>query len=326
MLKRVLLSLLLIGAVWIGFASCSSPSSDGEEAARAFVRCEQKAFEFRKRKYKELLENFSSYDFKRRSEVREYIERIDAEAVVHSEQAQAAAEEHYLRAARKYASDYREALAFEEAFTSYRAQHGVDESELRAEKEAIEERIKRMSSPLPDRDQLMEDLIGRSITDQRDGYHKQGWSWEFQEGDIKELEILKAKKAGNEYVLDVRLVFQRGGGAQEAHVLVTYGLKAGEDWAIEFIESRSLAMVRTGKYDRCVTIERRWEGFLNIGGYVLDFTNHCDVALVVAGKLYVEHVGWKRFAVVVPASSKESIGGGFQSYIEDYKVDFIERP
>lgn len=307
------------------FVACSSPDEDGCEAAKLFESCEKKAVEFRERKYEELLQDFVSYKFQTRSEPREYIERIDIEAEVQTERQFDAAQKNYERLQRKYARNRRKAQEFEEAFSTYRNAHGVSNDKLESLQEMLNKRIALIVPQLPDEAQLKYDLVGRQITDQPDGYHKKGWVWVFQEGEIKELEITRRKKLKEEYKVTARVIFQASGGAQEALIDVTYVLKDGDDWRIDFIESRSLKMVRTGKYDKCVTVEKRWEGFLNIGGYVLDFTNHCDVALVVGGSLYSDS-GWTRFSVVIEGSGHATIGGGLQSYIKDYKVDFIERP
>lgn len=318
-----ILSLVMLGGVLL---SCSSPESDGIEAAKSFVESQKKSLKFREKKYAELLDDFDSYNFQTRSAVRDYMERIDVEAEVQAEKRYNEALKRYERLQKKYATSRQKSEEFEYAFNQYREANEPSEDKVLELQTSLNRRIELIVPALPDSAQLEYDLVGRQITDQPDGYHHRGWVWEFQEGDIKSIEITSKKKLGDDACrLVAEIVFQRTGAAQKATVAVHYVLRDAEDWKIDFIESRSLEVVRTGKYDRCVDIEKRWEGFLGIGGYVLDFTNHCDVALVVGGSVLTES-GWHRFSTVVEGSGKKSIGGGFQSYIKDYTVAFIERP
>lgn len=175
----------------------------------------------------------------------------------------------------------------------------------------------------PDAEKIKHDLIGRKISDQPNGYHRQGWYWKIEEGEIKEFQILNESKQGNDYLFEIRLVLQADGSAQEMFINLTYILGNNNEWTIEFIESKQVNVVKTGKYDNCVTIQRKgWSG-----EYYLELINHCDVALVVGGEILPEFNGqWQKFSAVVNANEKSEVGGLFSVSIIDYKIHFIERP
>ncbi len=84
-----------------------------------------------------------------------------------------------------------------------------------------------------------------------------------------------------------------------------------------------MQIVQTHRYDNCIST-RLW-GML--GEHRYEFTNSCDVQLLVGGVVLSEtYERWEKFSILVNANSKATIGDMFQNRIKDCKIHFIERP
>jgi hypothetical protein len=233
------------------------------------------------------------------------------------------AEEHYLRANGKYVTNYEKNTEFAYAFEGYRSANTVTDEELTPFISQMDNLILSVIPPKPDVEKIKRDLVGHRITEQPDGYHRQDWFWEIKEGEIKDLRIIGENKQGNDYLFEIRLILQADGGAHEAFVNLTYILRNNDDWTIDFLESKQVNIVRTGKYDNCVTFQRKgWSG-----EFELELTNHCDVALVVGGIVLSEFRNeWQKFSAVVESNSTKTVGGLFSVSVIDYEIHFVERP
>jgi hypothetical protein len=307
------------------FAACSSPESDGKKAAGKFCDCEKGSVENRKNDYSELIRNFDSYNFQTRIAVREKIQSIADNTAVKYSVCLKKAEEHYRKASEKYATSYQKNTQFEYAFQGYRNANVVTDEELTPLIMQMNNLILSVIPPKPDVEQIKRDLVWHKITEQPDGYHRQDWFWEIKEGEIKEVQIISETHQGNDYLYEIRLILQADGGAHEAFVNLTYILRNNDEWTIDFLESKQINIVKTGKYNSCIAAERKQTGFSE---YELVFTNHCDVSLVVGG-VALNAWGdkkWHKFSTVVEDNSSKSIGGLFSISVADYKIHFVERP
>jgi len=305
------------------FAACSSPESDGKKAAEKFCDCEK---EFEKNLSKEtqnFIKNFADYGFNTRLEAREKSEELIDKVSREYENCTQKAQQEYSKLKGKYVGNYEKATKFEYAYNvkkSFDAQeitHGIPNQM------EINNLILTIIPPKPGTEKIKRDLIGRKITEQPNGYRRQGWFWEIKEGEMKEIQIISENKQSNDYLFEVRLILQADGGAHEALVNLTYVLRQNDDWTIDFLESKQVNIVKTGKYDNCVSFQRKgWSG-----EFYLEFTNHCDVALVVGGVVLSEFGGeWKKFSTVVNPNGTSSVGGLFSVSVRDYQIHFIERP
>ena len=103
----------------------------------------------------------------------------------------------------------------------------------------------------------------------------------------------------------------------------SYTLGSNDVWTIDFLESKQINIVKTGKYDNCITFQRRgWSG-----EFELELTNHCDVSLVVGGVVLSQFENeWQKFSAVVEGNSTKTVGGLFSVSVMNYKIHFIERP
>lgn len=178
---------------------------------------------------------------------------------------------------------------------------------------------------LPTLQQLKSDLIGRRLSEPQPGYHGQDWCWVIEAGEIQNISIKNQYYNGNSYVysLDLSLHAIDGTGVTHRFVCDFIYTKHGDNWMPSVLKSKELEIVRTYLYDDCITSEKKgWPG-----EYEIEFTNNCDIDLVVGGICQLEYSnkGWQKFSCVVPANSKKSIGGLFIGSIEKYKIHFVER-
>jgi hypothetical protein len=315
--------ILIFVAFVLFFFACSSPESDGKKAAENFCDCEKKSVENRQRDYSDLIRKFDSYDFQTRIAVREKIQSIADNAAEKYADCLKKAEDHYRKVSGKYATNYEKNTQFEYAFQGYRNTNTVTDEALLPLIAQMNHLILSVIPPKPDAEKIKRDLVGRKITEQPDGYHRPDWFWEIKEGEIREIQMISENRQGNDYLFEIRLILQADGGAQEALVNLTYILHNNDDWTIDFLESKQMNIVKTGKYDNCITIQRKgWTG-----EYELGFTNHCDVSLVVGGVILSEFRNeWQKFSAVVEGNSAKSIGGLFSVSVLDYQIHFVERP
>jgi hypothetical protein len=173
-------------------------------------------------------------------------------------------------------------------------------------------------------EKLKRDLVGRRISDVPDGYHRKGWYWEIEStNDLKNVKIEKVTKHGDDYLYDVHLILQGKDNQHKAKIAITYIRDRNGRWKIELIETKQLNIVRTNRYNKCITAKRTgWTG-----EYELNLTNRCDVSLVVGGIIMSESDGkWQKFSTVLEANSTGSVGGLFFVSVKEYKIYFIERP
>jgi hypothetical protein len=316
---------ILAGAMALCFAACSSPESDGKKAAKEFCDCEEESVSIRKQGYSELIRKFDSYEFQTRVAVREKIQSINENASEKHNDCLKKAQEYYKETNEKYATNYQKNTQFEYAFQGYRRVNIITDEELTPLISQMNNLIVTIIPSKPDVEQIKRDLVGRKITEQPDGYRHKDWFWEIKQGEIKEIRIISETQQGDEYLFKIRLILQADGGAHEAFVNLTYVLRNYDDWTIEFLESKQVNIVKTGKYNNCITAVREQTGYSE---YELKFTNHCDVALIVGG-IALNAWGdqqWHKFSTVVEANGTKSIGGLFSVSVLDYKIHFVERP
>jgi hypothetical protein len=316
-------SIILGITMCVIFTSCFSPESDGKKAVEKLCDCDNEFTENLGKETRNFIGNFADYGFKTRVEAREKSEELIGKAEHEYMNCIQKAQEQYVKLKGKYAGNYEDATKFEHA---YNARRDVYEQEIGngiPNQMEINDLILTIIPPKPDTEKIKRDLVGRKITEQPDGYHRKDWYWEIKDGDIKEIQIISENKQGEEYLYEVRLILQADGGAHEALANITYALRQNDDWMIDFLESKQVNIVKTGKYNNCITLQRKGRS----GEYELELTNHCDVALVIGGVILSEFGNeWKKFSTVVDASAANSIGGLFSISVRDYQIYFVERP
>jgi len=324
------------------FASCSSPESDGKKLALQVCDCQKGYAETQDNIYQEFLDKFDTYGFKTRTEARQKWQDLQNEAKKQFEQCSQGVEQKVKEAKSKFPTDLQDLLdpnvlqkamkdpgKFAKEFTKNQEKAKKFDETFRnvinqcsAQKpnrdySAIDAKILTIIPQKPDLAKLKQDLVGRRITEQANGYYNRGWFWQISSQDeIKNMQIEKEEKVGDVYVLDVHLLLERGANQHEADLKVNCVLAQNDDWTIDFIETKDIHIVKTGRYDNCITTEVK-KGYWNS----LQFTNKCDVSLIIGGEMLGNDGEWTKFSSYINANGTNTV-----SYSgKEYKIDFVER-
>ncbi len=178
---------------------------------------------------------------------------------------------------------------------------------------------------LPTLQQLKDDLVGRKLTEPQPGYHRPGWFWKIEAGEIQNINIKNQYYRGNSYVYSLDLLLQAIDGTGVTHQFVCDFIytQQKDNWIPSVLKSKKVEIVRTYLYDDCIVSEKKGRS----GEYKVEFTNNCDIDLVVGGVYQLEYSngGWQKFSCVVPANGKKCIGGLFFGSVDKYKIHFVER-
>ncbi len=310
-------------------ASCSSPEADGKEAAQRFCDCEKERVEKRVNAYYDFIRDFDSYDFTTRIEAREKLQEIDRD-LDEAYRTRIRQADNYLQKARnKYLTNYEKNTQFEYAYNSYyNANIKVADNQSSNLMDQINRQIATIIPPDPDETKIRKDLVGRVVQEQEGGYHKYGWRWTIENGEVKDVEIL-GKEAGNRswlYRLSFVVQAERG-AAYSVSANLAYDLPDDvDDWRVEYLESLTVNIVKTGRYDHCISHETVQGGWL-INRRPLKLTNNTTQGLQVGGRIRHDN-NWEKFVVNVEGNSTQyiSFGGGYQQEVHEYIIDFVELP
>jgi len=193
------------------------------------------------------------------------------------------------------------------------------------------------SDKIPDVEIIKKCIIGKEIQDRHGGYFEQRvwglvpWTWTIKPNEIKSVEIMQSEEKGNAFICDVRLLLQtKACPTQYVFDLQTvFVLNESNQWIVDNIETEDIYLVKTDRYDHCITIETVESTVIllnptnNKKSYdFLNFTNNCNVALVVCGQALIDGKWIKFYTYVGANENKKSFYLG--NYTE-YKIDFIEQ-
>ena len=344
MIKRYFIfSAVAIGFLWL--ASCSnSPKSQGEKLGQAYCDCQKEYAKEQEKAYQNFLVSFDSYGFKNRTDARQKWQDLQNEAKRKFEECNGKVEEKRKKVESEFPTDMsnlldpkvlqkyqknpqkylKEFSKNQEKANEFRnvlrnAANQCDVPETKIDNSKIEEKILAIMPQKPDVENLKQNLINRRIVEQTDGYFGRGWAWQItSDNDIKSIKIDKEEKVGNDYELDVHLVLQKESQSQyEADLTLICVLGQEDNWKIDFIKTKDIHIVKTGRYDDCVTISTP----KSYWGNNLQFTNNCDVNLIIGGQMLENNGEWTKFSTRVNANST----GNSSRYDKEYKIDFIER-
>jgi len=324
--------------------NCDNPQKSGEKIGREYCDCQKDNAKEQEKIYTDFLVKFDSYGFTTRPEARQKWQDIQDEAkrkigYCTGKVDQKAKEvrskfptdasylldpkliQQYTQNPKKYLKEFTnnqaKAKVFEDALRNAVNQCNVPE--VRIDNSKIDEMILKIVPPKPNETNLKQNLVRRRITEQPGDYFGSGWAWQINSAEeIQSLKIEKEEKVGNDYAIDVHLVLQRDQSAQyEADLTLTCVLGQGDDWKIDFIKTKDIHIVKTGRYDSCITTEiiKGW------GGTSFRFANTCDVALIIGGQILGNNNEWTKFSTRINANNT---GSAYYNG-KEYKIDFIER-
>jgi len=341
-MKKVIIILAAIISC-LCFTNCTSPKSQGEKLGKEHCDCQKEYAQEKDKAYQDFLAKFDSYGFKNRTEARLRWQNLQDDAKrkfegctgkVGQKVQEARAkfptdisnlldpkiQKQYMKNPQKYLKEFsknqEKARAFETAYRNAINQCGVSIKEQ--DHTRINEKILTIIPQKPDVATLKQNLVGRRILEQSGGYFGSRWAWQISSIDeIKDIKIEKTEKNGDDYELDVHLVLQKESQSQyKAELNIICVLGQEDDWRIDFIKTKDIHIVKTGRYDDCIKteIKKGW-------GTSLQFTNSCDVPLIVGGQILGNKGEWTKFSTNVNANSTSS-----KSYNgKQYKIEFIER-
>ena len=180
----------------------------------------------------------------------------------------------------------------------------------------------------PTREQIAKDLIGHRLNEgygDEDGWFSKDWHWDVKRGQIKALQIQDVLKNTNkDYCVIVKIRLQSEVNAFNAKVKINYHLNKYNKWEIEYVVSQGMDIVRTHKYDDCLSFAIVDDGWGGVN--VLQINNNSGIELGCAG--YIKASGeWIKFSVRIDPYKSKGVGGTFcGGNVSNYKIEFIERP
>jgi len=323
-MKHQKLILILITTTLL--SSCSSPEADGKKAAQKACNCIDEYAKNVNKAYTAFADKFDSYSFQTRIEAREKIDAEIQKLENELEKCKGNAFSYYDKLEGKYKTNREKSVKFQYAYLAKMQDFDANTKiDIAALQNRVDNRILTIIPPKPDLEKLKKDLIGRKIAEGVDGYRKKDWYWEIKSlNQLKNVEIKKIENKGDDYRLDVHLVLQGENTDYEADVRIFYVLRQYDDWTIDVIETQNMQIVQTGKYANCITTER---GETLIGAIYYEFTNSCDVPLLIGGVIFMDYEQrWEKFSLIVNANSSETTRSASVWRIRECKIHFIERP
>ena len=344
-------------------SSCSSPESDGIKAAQMkydlqadyYKKSSSIAKEFIKERvqaYELYIGKFDSYAFTTRIDAREKInenlENIGLKEMESSQKLLEAAREsekkffeYYETLRNKYATNKEKLEKFNYAGEHYQPKERVQlddlsdyQNKLSDFQEKVESLILSIIPPKPDLEQMKNDLIGRTINNQTKGYP----DWKINSLDeLKDIETLNTNdnttNNGYEYLLDIHQILQGEANKWGATMNIKYVLQKYDDrWKLVTFDSQMNIVRTSGKYDNCITSRLITEGGWGAPQRHIEFSNSCDVNILVSGELTQSSLGRRysrEFNIQVPANGKKILDHNVinQStilYVNSYDINFIE--
>jgi len=198
----------------------------------------------------------------------------------------------------------------------------TDTEEAYTQKIPTEDRKPSSFASDPDEQKIKYDLAGKIIMEPT----RKAYRSKFQVRSAKNVlnvDILSKEKDGNQTLYRVRLKLNDDINTYLADINITY-IWDNREWTIQYLESKYLDIVPTGKFDNCIIVKK--EPYL-FSEYLF-FYNNCDVALLVEGRIFTWSSDgmrreWRDYAIDVAANGKAQFH--YESDA-DYKIERIERP
>lgn len=160
----------------------------------------------------------------------------------------------------------------------------------------------------PDANRMQADLVGRSLSEGiENGYYSSSWRWKIEPGEISNFRILSVEKDNTtdyEVTAAMRLTAMSG-RAFDTKVKILYVSRSNRGWQLEYAQSLGMNIVKTGRYDSCITSE--YDDWCECT-FVY---NNCDIPIEVGGKRYAWVTASRqecvRFSETVSPHSSEKV-------------------
>lgn len=178
----------------------------------------------------------------------------------------------------------------------------------------------------PTRAQIAKDLVGIRLNEgYSNGWFSDSWYWIIEEGEIKALKVLKViSDSGKDYCILAQIRLQSESSVYNAKVKINYRATKGGKWKLEYAISQGIDIVRTNKYNDCLSFAIADDGWGGVN--CLQIRNNSNIKLICAGYKKVSDE-WKKFSTTIEPYQTVGVGGTFGGgNVTDYKIEFIERP
>lgn len=328
-----LLSILTVLYFFISCASSpASPESDGIKAAKAFHDSDEQYMNNLVREFNDFVINFDDYHFVTRIEARqkveELIEKEDREYAKNIEKA----ERQYLELKNKYIKNREDAISFESA---YQQQRELDEADMLhglPSQLLINEKILTIIPPKPTINKIKKDLVGREFKDKPDGYFSMNGQFFIANDEIQNIEILSTEDKNGFYKLNALITLQEKAGSiiYEVDADIIYLLGDADDWTISGFSANSIAVVKTGEYNKYLSTKNDSNAYLKLN-------NSSDMTLRVGGIILSGYAKrWLKFSIDIEGNKEIMISADngiievnafFAKIgsIQDYEIHFVEK-
>ena len=178
--------------------------------------------------------------------------------------------------------------------------------------------------PKPTRSKIAKDLVGHRLKEGYDnGWFPSDWVWVIEEGEIKAMKIEEVlKDTDTDYSINVVMRLEGDGKTFKAKAKINYTLTKDNKWKLEYVISKGMDIVKTHKYDDCLSLSIELHWFMGINSnHETDFIvkNNSELVLYFAGYVY-KFGDWQKVAFSIGPHKTKKI-----EYAEAYKVEFIEK-
>lgn len=305
----------------ICFLSCSSPESDGKSIANEINKCNASFVEHVQEAESNFIAGFKEINYQTRYEAKQDYKNLLIGINSTYKNAFESVKEHEAEILEKYSYNYKQQVKFSDALCSDINQDLANEAKSLSIAEEIPEpvmaKVRTIIPSKPNILQIQKDLVGHSLSEGvEDGYYSSGWRWVIKDGEISNFHIESVlSDTPKEYlfVANMRLTNEVG-KSFDAKVKVRYVLPQNDDWAIEFVQSLGLSIVRTQVYLNCIrtNLDSYWS--------VLRIENNCDTALEVGLKI-LKYNEWKKTSTIINPHDSESLYS-----VNDFRIDYVSIP
>ena len=169
---------------------------------------------------------------------------------------------------------------------------------------------------------IRRDLTGRTIVEPTRKRYR--GKFEIKSiNNVLNVEITGRETRKNEILYQTRLKLSDRINTYMATVDITYHWN-GKAWVIQYLQSKSLDIVSTGKFRNCILVKSENVMFTQH----LIFYNNCDVTLLVEGRVFTwgssgRQKEWVDFSIPVPANG--NVDFRYETDVE-YQITRVERP
>lgn len=315
-MKRLIIANFILLTILTSCSSPkSSPKSDGERQAQEECAMWNAYVQNTTMAYTNFVKEFGSKNYQTRVQAREELNNRIDEVESHLSSQLDELNAKYKALLEKYGENQDKVEAMSRAYDKIIGAYTVDTTKIAGLRSQAYDKILTIIPPDPTMAKIRKDLVGRIIRELPGGYFN-NWSWTIEAGEIKDLQITEVEKVDTHHTeILVNMTLQAEGPAYKTSGKVYYVLDDRDDWEIDMLESCEVEVVKTGRYDTCITT--------TLDGH-LEIHNNSDAALLVGFRIVDRYGNPTKHSLVVGGGETKSYYNGYG--VVDYSIDFIERP